>query len=149
MSQVVISVSGKSASNTRLNIQARQFNFVADEPDGFGGTDQGPNPLEYLLGGYAACLNVVAHVVAREQHINIERLQINISGVLDPSKFLGLPTNQRVGLSSIDVEFDVDSDASPAQLEKWIAQVKQRCPAGDNLANGTLLSLAVKVPVAN
>lgn len=149
MGNLSLSISAKKETAARLNISARHFNFIADEPESFGGTDQGPNPLEYLLGGYAACLNVVAHIVAREQNIQFDSLEILITGNdLDPAKFQGQETSSRTGFQSIDVQFNVDTNLDQEALDKWIAAVKERCPAGDNLANATPISLSVNQTVS-
>lgn len=149
MGNLSLSISAKKETATRLNISARHFNFIADEPESFGGTDQGPNPLEYLLGGYAACLNVVAHIVAKEQNIQFDSLEILITGNdLDPAKFQGQETSSRTGFQSIDVQFNVDTNLEQEALDKWIAAVKERCPAGDNLANATPISLSINQTVS-
>lgn len=144
MGNLTFKITGRNANSTRLDIEARQFKFIADEDASFGGLDEGPNPLEYLLGGYASCLNVIAHLVAKEQNIQLRGLEINITGNdLNPAKVLGQPTTERTGFQSLDVQFEVDSDADQATLEKWIEEVKGRCPVGDNLANPTPIKISV------
>ena len=91
MSSLTFSISGESQSATKFEAKARNFSFVVDEPESLGGNDHGPNPVEYLLGSYAGCLNVVVHLVAKEEGININKLNIAINGDLDPAKFVGQP----------------------------------------------------------
>ncbi len=149
MGNLSLSISAKKVSETRLDISARQFKFIADEPEFLGGTDEGPNPLEYLLGGYAACLNVVAHIVAKEQNIQFNNLEILITGNdLDPAKFQGQESNSRTGFQSIDVQFNVDTNLDQETLDRWISTVKDRCPAGDNLANSTPIKLSINQTVS-
>lgn len=144
MGNLTFSISGKNANSTRLDIKARQFKFIADEDESFGGLDEGPNPLEYLLAGYASCLNVVAHLVAKERNINLRGLEITITGNdLNPAKVMGQPTADRTGFQSLDVQFEVDSDADQATLDSWITEVRGRCPVGDNLANPTPIKISV------
>ncbi len=144
MGNLTFSISGKNANSTRLDIKARQFKFIADEDASFGGLDEGPNPLEYLLAGYASCLNVVAHLVAKERNINLRGLEITITGNdLNPAKVMGQPTADRTGFQSLDVQFEVDSDADQATLDSWITEVRGRCPVGDNLANPTPIKISV------
>ena len=61
MAKLTFSINGKNANATRLDVKARSFSVVVDEPADLGGTDAGPNPVEYVLAGYAGCLNVVGH----------------------------------------------------------------------------------------
>ncbi len=142
MSDFTVSITGKKVTANRLDIKARQFEFISDKELDFGGNEDGPNPLEYLLGGYAACINVVAHMVAKEQNINVRKLEINITGTLDASKLLGQPTTARSGFKSLKVNLNLDSDADQATQEKWIKEVEERCPAGDNLANATPIEIS-------
>lgn len=141
MSDFTVSITGKKVTANRLDIKARQFEFISDKELDFGGNEDGPNPLEYLLGGYAACINVVAHMVAKEQNINVRKLEINITGTLDASKLFGQPTTARSGFKSLKVNLNLDSDADQATQEKWIKEVEERCPAGDNLANATPIEI--------
>lgn len=144
MGNLSFSITGRNANATRLDIKARQFTFISDEDASFGGLDEGPNPLEYLLAGYASCLNVVAHLVAKERNIELRGLKITITGNdLNPAKVLGHSTSDRTGFQSINVQFEADADADQATLDAWIAEVKGRCPAGDNLANATPIKLSV------
>ncbi|WP_240731279.1 MULTISPECIES: OsmC family protein [Exiguobacterium] len=40
------------ATSVKTTVHVRDLEpFVVDEPERLGGTDAGPNPLEYLLGG--------------------------------------------------------------------------------------------------
>ncbi|MFO8001534.1 MAG: OsmC family peroxiredoxin, partial [Marinilabilia sp.] len=67
MPKVTFSISGKNENPTKFVAKARNFEIVVDEPRNLGGTDQGPNPVEYILAAYAGCLNVMGHIVAKEQ----------------------------------------------------------------------------------
>lgn len=141
MSDFTVSITGKKVTANRLDIKARQFEFISDKELDFGGNEDGPNPLEYLLGGYAACINVVAHMVAKEQNINVRKLEISITGTLDASRLFGQSKKARAGFKSLKVNLNLDSDADQATQERWIKEVEERCPAGDNLANATPIEI--------
>lgn len=88
MSKLNFAISGTAINATKLITRARSFSFIVDEPEALGGNDDGPNPVEYLLGSYAGCLNVVINLVAKELNITINKLLININGDIDPAKFI-------------------------------------------------------------
>ena len=57
MSQALkFAVHAQGASPAKTIINTRNFQFIIDEPEDLGGTDEAPNPVEYLLASYAGCL---------------------------------------------------------------------------------------------
>jgi uncharacterized OsmC-like protein len=130
-------VSATAESPTRTRISTRDFEFVVDEPATLGGTDDGPNPVEYLLGALAGCMNVVAHQVASEMDLEVRDLEITIDGDLDPAKFMGKSDEARAGYQELRVEIAADVDATDEAIEQWLSAVEERCPVSDNLAHDT------------
>ncbi len=143
MATINFSVEGESINATKLEVQARQFSFIVDEPPTLGGNDEGANPVEYLLGSYAGCLNVVFHLIAREEGIKINSLGIKVSGDIDPARLFGSSRFNRAGFQSINVEFNIDSNASESVINELISKVKGRCPVNDNLSNVTQLNYSI------
>ena len=111
--------------------------MVVDEPENLGGTNEGPNPVEYILAGYAGCINVMGHIIAKEHGIELNGLEVHVEGDLDPDKLFGKPTEARAGYQEIRLKIKPDTSASQEQLQKWIDEVEARCPVNDNLANPT------------
>jgi uncharacterized OsmC-like protein len=126
-----------------LAVKARNFKLVVDEPAGLGGTDDGPNPVEYLLAGYAGCLNVVAHLVAKEQGLDIKKLAINVDGDINPARLFGQSNDDRAGFKSIRVNIAIETDADQPAIDKWIKEVENRCPVNDNITNPTPVEVNV------
>lgn len=147
MSKLTFSINGENKNVTRLDVNARQFKIIVDEPASLGGTDQGANPVEYILAGYAGCLNVVGHLVAKELGITINNLRVEISGDLNPARFMGLSFDERAGFLGLHVKLQVDSNADEVTLEKWLQQVENRCPVNDNLANPTPIRISLNQDV--
>ena len=137
MSLLNFSVRGKSESPTRLVAKTRQFSIVVDEPPSLGGTDEGANPVEYLLASYAGCLNVVGHLVAKELGIALNGLEIEISGELDPAKLFGEATQARAGYQYIRVNLKPQTEVHDRLLAVWLEEVERRCPINDNLSAAT------------
>ena len=137
MEDLIFSINGKSVTPTRFEGKVRQFNIAVDEPENFGGKDSAPTPVEYILAGYAGCLNVVVNLIAKEMGITIKSLEINITGDINPEKLLGISDKERAGFKSLNIQMNIKSDASKDMLQKLLTQVKERCPVNDNLANTT------------
>lgn len=145
MALLNFAIEGENENPTKLVVNARQFKLVVDEPAGLGGTDDGPNPVEYLLAGYAGCLNVVAHLVAKEQGLDLKKLSIGVDGDINPARLFGQSNDDRAGFKIIRVNIAIDTDAGQPAIDKWIKEVENRCPINDNLTNPTPVELSVDV----
>jgi uncharacterized OsmC-like protein len=143
MSDLKFIVEGNAASPTRFIANARHFSLVIDEPPSLGGGDLGANPVEYLLASYAGCVNVMAHLIAGEIGIQLNKLSIKVEGSLNTDRLFGVSFDDRAGFKNIDLTIRHDSNASPELIEKWFEQIKKRCPVNDNLLNPTPVILTL------
>ncbi len=144
MPDLTFKVQGVSESHARIRVQSRNFSIVVDEPPALGGTDAGPNPVEYVLAALAGCLNVVGHIVAQEMQFTIQSLAVNAEGVLNPERLMNKPTEDRAGYKVVRVTLRVKADADAATLARWAEQVEQRCPVSDNLGSATPLQVTIE-----
>lgn len=144
MSDLTFRVNGVSESPTKFVAHARSFSIVVDEPPTLGGTDQGANPVEYLLASYAGCLNVMGHLIAGELGFKLDSLEIEIAGTLNSDRLFGTSFTERAGYKNILVIIKPTvAGVSPELLTKWVQQVEDRCPINDNLQNVTPVELRV------
>ncbi|MEQ9466256.1 MAG: OsmC family protein [Ekhidna sp.] len=141
--ELKFSVSSVSESRAKTRIQTRGFDLTVDEPESLGGTNQAPNPIEYILAGYAGCINVVAHIIAEELDFYLENLKINIDGFLNPNRLFGKSLDERAGYKQIDVRLETTSEIDPELKKKWLAEISHRCPVNDNLTNATPISFSI------
>ncbi len=144
MSNLKFSLAGTNETAARFVGKTRNFQLIVDEPEGLGGTDSAANPVEYILAGYAGCINVVGHLVAKELNINLNKLKIEIEGEINPARLFGKPSADRAGYLYIHVNLKPETDASDEQLAEWISEVEYRCPVNDNLSNATPINVTVE-----
>jgi uncharacterized OsmC-like protein len=144
MSNLRFSVNGESNSTTQFVAKARHFKLVVDEPEELGGNDEAANPVEYILAGLAGCINVVGHLVAKELGFVISKLNIDISGEINPDKLLGISSHERAGFQSIQINLNPETEADIVILSQWLKIVEDRCPVKDNLRNETPVRLSVE-----
>ncbi|NLO71313.1 MAG: OsmC family protein [Porphyromonadaceae bacterium] len=130
-------INGKSVGYTKYHGVVRNFDLVVDQPEALGGEDSAPNPIEYLLAGYAGCLNVVINLVAKEMNILVNKLEINVSGDINPKRFLGVSSSERAGFKSINVDIQIETNTDSENEKRLIQEAKDRCPINDNLINPT------------
>lgn len=143
MSVVKFSTKANSENPTKIVVQTRGFEMVIDEPEDMGGTNAGPNPVEYVLGALSGCLNVVGHLVAKEMGFTLKGIEFEIEGDLDPARFLGKSMEARAGYQEIRVNIKPDAGVDKETLKEWVENVENRCPVSDNLANPTPINISL------
>jgi uncharacterized OsmC-like protein len=144
MADIKFRARAESLNPTKTMVKARGFEIIVDEPQDLGGTNEGPNPVELILAAYAGCLNVMAHVCAKELDFEMRSIKIDLVGALNPARLFGQSFEERAGYKEIKVVLKPDCDADEATLAKWRDAVLDRCPVGDNLKNETSIVVEIK-----
>ena len=143
MSDLKFTARARSERPAKTIVEARGFKIIIDEPESLGGSDHGANPVEYILGALAGCLNVVGHLIARELDFTLRGLELELEGDLNPEKLFGTSSENRAGYKEVRVKITPDADANQELLAKWLEIVKERCPVSDNIANPTPVSITL------
>ena len=136
-----VNIKAESKNATQTEVKARNFTMTIDEPKNLGGTDEGANPVEYVLGALSGCLTVVGHLVANEMGFTLRGMSMEMSGNLDPARFMGKSQEERAGFKGIKVNIHADADADEETLNKWVEQIEDRCPVSDNLSHETPIQI--------
>lgn len=145
MADLKFRVKAHSENPTKTIVKARGFEIIIDEPADLGGTNEGANPVEYILAAFCGCINVMAHVVAKEMNIELRSVKIKMAGELNPNRLFGTSYDDRAGYKAIQVKIEPDCDATEEELTKWLAAIEDRCPVSDNLKNITPIELKLKM----
>jgi uncharacterized OsmC-like protein len=112
----------------------------SDEPVGIGGGDTGPNPVEQVLAALGNCLAVGYAANASVAGIEIQSLTIELEGDIDMHAFLGLGEGN-AGYESIRAKVDLQSNATPEQLQELHEKVVGSSPVGHTLARAVPLEI--------
>ena len=115
----------------------------SDEPAGLGGGDTAPNPVEQVLAALGNCLAVGYAANASVAGIEIKSLTIELEGDIDMHTFLGL-RDGNAGYESIRAKVDLQSNATPEQLQELHAKVVGSSPVGHTLSR----AVPVKIDLA-
>ena len=118
---------GEWKGSYRTDLDVRDFRFVIAEPEKIGGRNEGPTPMEYVLGALNGCLNVVIELVARERGIALRNLHISSSGRVDQRGLFGT-ADVSPQFQSVDVDVTGTAIASASQLADLAQTVLRRCP---------------------
>ncbi len=142
MSTKIVNVLGYAKGTDQFVVKAEKFDVRISKNEQAAELE-GPSPLEYILAGYAGCINAVGKLVAKEQGITLRSLQVEITGTLSLDKYQGKISNERAGFGSIEVVVKPTADATLEQLKNWLIAVENRCPVQDNLINRTPVSVTL------
>jgi len=136
MSTKTVTIYGRAKKDEQFLIKTENHDIRISKNKNHPDLDA-PSPIEYLLAGYAGCVNAVGSLVAKELKIDYKSLQVDVSGDINVDKFYGRETDARAGFNRLKVIIKLDADISKKQLQNWLEIVESRCPVYDNLVNTT------------
>src|SRR5687768_9421598 len=61
------------------NIRTGEHTFIVDEPEKYGGTNQGPDPYDYILGALGACTAITLRLYAKRNEWPLEKIEVNLN----------------------------------------------------------------------
>ncbi len=120
--------------------RSEPFLLEADEPPVLLGQDAGPNPVEFILHGLAACLTTTMVYHAASRGIEIEAVESALEGDIDLRGFLGISDKVRKGYHDIRVRMRVKSEAKPEALR----DLAQFSPVYDTVSKSVPVDIVVE-----
>lgn len=118
---------------TKAEVKARGHTWIADEPVKLGGTDEGPNPYELLLGALGACTAITVSLYARHKQIDLESIQIEYEFNREHAEDCRECEGDEKGLLDIiRSKAIIWGDFDDATRER-LAQIVSRCPVHKTL----------------
>ena len=125
------------------NSHKTEFTFEADHPEVFASEDLGATPVELVLCGLASCLTAGVAAVAQNRGVQLRSVEAKLEGSMDIQGILGIDSDVRNGYDDIKVTFNIDADASKAEIEAIVAQSQKRSAVYDIVTNPTNVSVQV------
>jgi uncharacterized OsmC-like protein len=109
---------------------SRSTPFVFDngEPPVLLGSNEGANPVEFLLHALAGCVTTTLVLHAAARGIRIESISTEMEGEIDLQGLLGLDDSVSPGYEQIRMKLDVKADCSDADLDALMRYVREHSP---------------------
>ena len=120
------------------------FSFDTDHPEVFASEDLGATPVEMVLVGLAGCLTAGIAAVAQNRNIQLNSVKATLEAPMDLRGILGIDADVRNGFDSIKVHYEIDADATEAQIAALVAQSQKRSAVFDILTNPTDVTVTTK-----
>ena len=113
---------------TSVNITGTAWDIQSDEPVDEGGTNTGPNPMQYFAASLAGCQNEQAQVVAEEMELAIDVMDISLEIELDLAGFMGMAEHSNDSYKKVQLTHTVGGSMTAEQVGEMGAAVDSRCP---------------------
>jgi uncharacterized OsmC-like protein len=121
----------------------QEFAIEADHPQVFASEDNGATPPEIVLAALASCLTAGVATVATNRGVQLRSVTATVEADMDLQGILGIDGDVRNGFDAIRVTYDIDADATRADLEAILVQSQKRSAVFDIVSNPTTVNVAL------
>jgi len=104
--------------------------LVVDEPTSRGGTNQGPTPVESVMGGLVGCDAVITHAVAKIMKFEYGAIDYTCDAEID-LRGVGGVGGVRPYFEKVTVTKTIRTMEPSERIEKLKKNVEQRCPVSN------------------
>lgn len=101
--------------------------FTFDEPSAHGGSDQGPTPLQAVLGALCACEGVTFRRTAEEMGFSYDSIDFDAAFTIDIRGRQGM-RGVAPHFQSVKVEARITTSESDERLRAVVEETEARCP---------------------
>ena len=113
---------------TSVAITDTEWTLKVDEPVEDGGSNSGPNPMQYFIASLVSCQNEQAQVVAEELSISIDKIDITCEVDLNLDGFMGIDSHSENCFKRASFKALVQGDISEDLIVELGKRVDKRCP---------------------
>ena len=106
----------------------RNFEVRMDQPHELCGGNAYATPQEHLIAAIAGCLIANFSAVCAQRHIELSRLEVNVSGTTDMRGLYDISSFKSSGFKDIQFEIEVAGNASDEELFEIFEYVKEISP---------------------
>lgn len=108
--------------------RSEPFRFTNGEPPVLLGSNEGANPVEFLLHALAGCVTTTFVLHAAARGIRIQELSTELEGDIDLHGLLGMNDSVNPGYKEIRIRMDVKADCTPEELDDLMSFTKDHSP---------------------
>jgi len=131
--QATFTSTSRLGAGFRSEVRLREHSLTVDEPQGIGGSDAGPTPIELVLAALGTCQEITYRAFATALGIPLKGVAVTVEGDIDFRGFFAIDDRIRAGFERIRVHVNLDSTASEEELNQLRDAVNRHCPVLDML----------------
>jgi len=134
------------ADGMQAKVFCRNHSWRVGQPASFDVQDAAPSAVEYVLGALGACLAMGFQIRASRRNVEIEELEISLSGQIDNIfVFLGTEQAGHSGFKQIRGTIYVDSDADEEVLKELWEETIAASPVTSTLTRNIEMNVALRL----
>jgi len=115
------------SSGFRTAIVSAGHRLVADEPESYGGTDEGPTPYGLLSAALASCTTMTLRMYAARKKISLDSATVRISHAKIHAKDCGDCESTSGKIDEFEKELVLEGDLSEEQRQRML-EIADMCP---------------------
>jgi uncharacterized OsmC-like protein len=145
---ITLRADGKLGEGLTCKLETGKALVTAGLHPAGGGDGRSACSGDMLLEALVACAGVTLNAVATALGIALRDAAIHAEGDLDVRGTLGLAKDAPVGFRAIRLRFDLDTDATPEQLESLVKLTERYCVIYQTLRNAPPIEVTSRRPGA-
>jgi len=142
---VTLRAEGRVSENMTCKIETGKGRVEAGLHPATGGNGQSACSADMLLEALVGCAGVTLRAVATALGISLREAKIRAEGDLDFRGTLGVSKDAPVGFKKIQLNIDLDSDASEEQIATLLRLTERYCVVYQTLSNPAEISVLHRV----
>ncbi len=115
------------ATGYRTDIRSDGHRLVADEPVGYGGTDTGPSPYDYLSVALGSCTSITLRMYADRKGWPLDRIRVRLRHQKIHAEDCSACETETGLVDRIEREIDLSGPLDDLQRRRLI-EIADRCP---------------------
>jgi uncharacterized OsmC-like protein len=142
---VTLRAEGRVGENMTCKIESGKGRVEAGLHPATGGNGQSACSADMLLEALVGCAGVTLRAVATALGISLREAKIRAEGDLDFRGTLGVSRDAPVGFKKIQLNIDLDTDASEEQIATLLRLTERYCVVYQTLSNPAEISVLHRV----
>ncbi len=134
-----INVLGYTGNNSQFVVKTLNADLRINQNAAY--SQSAPSPYEYILAGFAGCINALGQLVAADLGITLKSLQVEITGSLVMEEDGDARGKIIPGFKTIEIILKPAAAAPLETLQRWMKEVQFRSPLYNTLVNNTPVKL--------
>lgn len=123
-----VTISSLFAGGTDIARPGRKFTLMIDEPGELGGSDQHPNPVEYLCAALCGCITAGIATNASLFDTRLEGIEVTVKMDNDLHGVLGIDKSISNGVSKIDYSVKLKGPDGKDKMIKTKETIDRKSP---------------------